>query len=456
MAGLVGVVAVGVCAEGWWQRANVATLQITSAPPGATVTVDGVFFGVTPAVAGPLAPGAHSLRLTKRGIAPHSEGVEVRRGENRRHVDLKPEARFRLRIACRPSKADVYLNGEVIAHGTPVEVPDLAPGGYEVRLAAEGHIPFQQQIEVGPGHPDTLRASLQSKTETYYLDAVQRNPQVISNYTELAHHYVIANEFEKAGEVLKKALALSGEKTAKPGDVSRLHQEIHTIYYGTFDFGGKEAVAQARPAIEKALRETLQSRPAEPAPYVLLGGMLAATGQLAGAEEVFREGVKNLPDHPQLPMALAKTLQRQGKFAEAATVLDKIVQARKTDVAARNLLAEVYQQLGKTDAAIQHREQVAALGKSNTGAAIGALISLAGLYHRKGDFCAAGARWEAAADLQKDPRLRAQYRVSAGMEYAQGGDIARAVAVWREVAKTCPDKGLKDQAEELVRKTTKK
>jgi hypothetical protein len=56
-----------------------STFVVATSPAGATVTVDGQPFGVTP-LASTLAPGPHDIKITKEGVAAVSKHVDARDG----------------------------------------------------------------------------------------------------------------------------------------------------------------------------------------------------------------------------------------------------------------------------------------------------------------------------------------------------------------------------------------
>lgn len=430
-----------------------ASITVQSDPPGATVMLDGVYCGVTPCRIDNVSGPEHVVRLTKHRFQPRSQIVKVVRGQECTvNARLSPRKIYSISMTSVPAGATVALDGTELREKTPVQIPDLRPGEYEITVYADAYLPDRREIEVGEGQPHTIEVTLQSKTESYYREAIRKAPETISNYTELAHHYVIANQFDEAAVVFTKALDLACRADADEQHVSRLRQEIQTVYFGMFDFGGGEAQAQARSMIESVLREVTRYSPKSYLPYHVLGSILLATERHKDAEEVLAQGATAVPDHPLLLLTLAKVLYRQRKFEQAAVVLELLLRSQKHNVNARGMLAQVYQRLGNTDLAMQHRRLVASLGKSNRMAAIGALTSLAGFYHRQREFGRAAQTWEKAAELQKDPGLSAQYRMAAAREHAQAGNYDRAIALWQTVIKASTDDSLRDQAQREIKR----
>jgi len=450
IATAIGLVLAAAGAGGYyWATACGPSVIVESDPPGATVTLDGVYRGLTPCRIHDVSAAEHVLKLTKYGYTPHARTVRLKRAQRERiRIDLTREEKHALTVASEPTGATVALDGEPMGGRTPLEIPSLKAGCYEILVRKEGRLPVRRQVHVGPGQPATLEVKLPSRTETYYLESIRSNPETISNYTELAHHYVIAHEFSDAGAAFTKAIDLAGAPGADKKHVSRLRQEVLKIYYKQFEYGDEEAVAQAKEMIEGVLTQAVEDNPTSPFPYQMLAAIFLTTQRHGRAEKVLTRGLKRVPDNPSLLLMLAKVLHRRRQLEPAATCLEQLLRVDARNLGARNLLAEIYQRQGKLELAVKHRRFVASMGSSNPDAAIGALSCLAGLHHRNGDFAEAAAAWEKAAGLQKDPALRAHYRMAAASEHAKAGRVDRATGIWKEILRTCTDDALVARAQQ--------
>jgi hypothetical protein len=60
----------------------VASVQLSSDPTGAEITIDGNYAGSTPSLI-KLKPGAHSIKITKKGYLPWVRSIETEAGESR-------------------------------------------------------------------------------------------------------------------------------------------------------------------------------------------------------------------------------------------------------------------------------------------------------------------------------------------------------------------------------------
>ncbi|MEW6357650.1 MAG: PEGA domain-containing protein [Planctomycetota bacterium] len=450
LAGLATAAAVGVVHLRPGPSAP-PSVAIQSQPPGATVFVDGAYLGVTPLQAAALARGEHSLKLVRHGFQTHRTAFEVgRSGETALDIRLLPEKRYSLTVTSDPPGATVSLDGMPTGLRTPATLTNLRAGKYELLLTEDGHLPLQHQAEVGESHAREAHVVLPSRMETYYQEAIRTRPDVITNYTELAHHYVIANQFEKAGSILKQGLELACRPTVDRRQIGRLHEEIQKIYYGGFDFGGEEAIEKVRPVLERVLQELTDSCPAALMPYQLLATMYSATGKAQEAAKVLEKGVKNVPDNPALLFLYAQTLYRLGDFERAVAPLERLVQLHDQNAPARHMLAEIYSRTGRAEMALRHREKIAEMMKRNPRAATGALVNLAAMHQRNGDHAEAAKKWEQAAALQTEPRMKAYFQMSAANEHAEAGRRDRAIGLLKEVLKAAPDDELKEKAQERL------
>ena len=135
-----------------------ATLTLESTPPGAGVTVDGAFAGLTPLVV-PLSPGdRHAISLSKAGYLGDSLSLTLARGETAsRAITLKPEL-GEVRFAINPSEAEILVNGRRVGTGSQ----NLSLPAVQQRIAVqlEGYASFETEVLPKPGLPQQIRVTL--------------------------------------------------------------------------------------------------------------------------------------------------------------------------------------------------------------------------------------------------------------------------------------------------------
>ena len=159
------------------EPADVGVVKVSSEPAGAMVYVGGVAHGPTP-VLFELAPGKHTLIVTRDGYAPVTREVVVRAERITRTavklVVTPPGKGVRVHetsgggadagpgtvaIATEPSGLAVFMNGVQVPLPTPV-VFDIKAGVYELRLEREGKVLFRKTVFVRAGEITELDLEL--------------------------------------------------------------------------------------------------------------------------------------------------------------------------------------------------------------------------------------------------------------------------------------------------------
>ncbi|MBX3160478.1 MAG: serine/threonine protein kinase [Deltaproteobacteria bacterium] len=124
-----------------------ASLELTSTPPGAAISIGGEPTGLTtPATLTGLAPGRLAVRLELAHHTTVAHEVDIPEGAAvQRSFALRPRAAT-LAFAQLPEVAVVYVDGERRDGAVT-----LAPGPHEVRIEIAGRAVLQQQLDVGAG-----------------------------------------------------------------------------------------------------------------------------------------------------------------------------------------------------------------------------------------------------------------------------------------------------------------
>jgi len=143
----------------------VGRLVVESAPPGATVFVQGsdAALGVTPLmIEQPV--GALTLLVRLPGHVELTRVVTVREGEDARvSVELLRAASGRASLSVRggPAGARVTVNGRV-AGQVPLALAELAPGTAVVRIEQEGTTPWQGEVVLEPSTSTRIDIALRA------------------------------------------------------------------------------------------------------------------------------------------------------------------------------------------------------------------------------------------------------------------------------------------------------
>jgi len=111
-----------------------ASLQITSRPAGASVTLNGIKIGTTPFYSEELLEGEYELVLDAKNYRNHSQTITVNADSAVKElVNLTPK-QVDVTIKSEPAGAWVELNGERVAGLTPVTLAGIEPGSYNIKV----------------------------------------------------------------------------------------------------------------------------------------------------------------------------------------------------------------------------------------------------------------------------------------------------------------------------------
>lgn len=148
--------------------AATGSLDVSSTPPGATVTINGEVAGTTPVTRSGLAAGMYAIRIELKGYAPVEEMRELLADMSapvQVQVTLKPEQSAEttgaLRVTSNPPGAKITLNGKP-AGVTPTVLGKLRPGKHVLELSLSGHINWVGQPSVKAGKTVDVSATMQA------------------------------------------------------------------------------------------------------------------------------------------------------------------------------------------------------------------------------------------------------------------------------------------------------
>jgi len=373
MAGLLIVAAAGAAPAAGSQK-----ITISSDPAGAMVFIDDAYQGTAPITA-ELAAGEHSLKLVRKGCSDWASKITVPLAKPAVAVVLKPARKGSLKVTSEPAKCTVFLDGREMGI-TPLLIDDLAADVYDLRVQKTNFETTQQTVEVASGKDVEIHVELRSRMEQHFQAKLAENPNDLSIYTEMGHHYILEGKLDAAREIFKKGVDVSAGRAVADADIMRFYQELSKVFTGQFRFTDDMKAFLA--SFQDVMEYAIEKGPKQNIHYQRLISLYAAMGH---ADEVARLADKiNAADPGRgIYKEIGDIYRERGMTQEAVKMLTNAI-AVKDDFGSRFALGSVYQRSGKYDLAL---EQYAAAEKMNPSPAERAELNnyLARLYSQKGE-----------------------------------------------------------------------
>ncbi len=209
-------------------------------------------------------------------------------------------------------------------------------GRYRITASADGYRPafFDQRIPSGP--------------------AMELDDLRIANLAVMADRALapILKKFEDAGALgragkLDEALAVYEELRVDNDAVPELH----------FNMGALHARKRDWPAAEASFRRTLELRPEQMNAALALASTLEQQGRTEEADAMFADLADEHPDNVEVLMGLAVGFINAQRVLEAQPALEKVVQLDPNNFEAQYYLAIVALNKGETETAVGHLER---------------------------------------------------------------------------------------------------
>lgn len=152
---------------------DTGSMNITSEPSGAEVSILGKVIGTTPYTTRPVPSAMYIVKFSMDGCEPAWLPVTVQPGRQvEAHAVLVPENATVI-INSDPSGAHVQMNGKEIGD-TPVLLPDLALGSYSATVQMQGYTRRDISWKVQNGRPILINVPLMNNIGTLSLES---NPE---------------------------------------------------------------------------------------------------------------------------------------------------------------------------------------------------------------------------------------------------------------------------------------
>ncbi len=153
-----------------------ATLDVTSIPTGASVSVNGVYRGVTPIKVDKIQEGQSFLEVVADGYAPYKEQLQLAAGEIFAvHAPLLALP-SKLSIVSIPDGARVYVDNQFKGE-TPLELDKTSAGSYRIRVEKDGFELMARTVDV---------ANNQTVTEEFRMTANVGSLRIVTSPADVS------------------------------------------------------------------------------------------------------------------------------------------------------------------------------------------------------------------------------------------------------------------------------
>jgi len=241
--------------------ATTGTLDVSSSPSGAMVTVDNGNGQMTPWIYQNLPTGTHLVSLVMMGYEPFVRTVEIHPGET---TELVANMAIRtgsgtLEISSDPGGAMAYVDG-VYAGTTNLVVGNIPPGRHEVKISRAGNDDYVEWVTVQNQVITPVHASLQPATgASGGFVVVTTEPPGASVFLD--------NEYRGLTE------------TGRPLEISNISAGSHRIYVTSKNYEDFEAMVMVTSGAITPV--TVQM---DPSPMPQACGLVMVNSDPAGAD----------------------------------------------------------------------------------------------------------------------------------------------------------------------------
>lgn len=152
-------------------------LEVSSAPAGARIIIDGRPTGFRTPTIFPLQAGEHRVTLSLSGHRNAEKPVRLGPGDTLRvEATLTPIAAGSLGVASIPEGALILLDGVSVDLLTPAVIPQLAVGTHTVQLQRDGSEDWSQAVVITQNRTLEIQARLTPSRHSLGMLAVQSQP----------------------------------------------------------------------------------------------------------------------------------------------------------------------------------------------------------------------------------------------------------------------------------------
>lgn len=336
-------------------------------------------------------------------------------------VELNPD-----NVNVRLALAQYYVKTGDLNSATKTvdEALKLSPNDYDALGAKFQLFMARKDVKSAQGTLQKIKATYPDKPTAYYLlgqvyvsqhqyDAAEREfEQGLSRFKGSYQFMDAIVKLNLAQKRPEKAIVRLNEELAKE-PYSRLyaHELLAEIYIRQKKYN--EA--------EQAARKAIEANPTWSIPYGTLTNIYLARGDFASAEQANQQGLKVIPNDPQLLMNIAEMYERNQNYDKAIDAYERLVSKQPNNEIAANNLASLLLDHSTDPAGLKRAKELVARFESSTQPFF--LDTLGWMYYRSGEMDKAIGVMEKV--VKQAPAVPV-FHYHLGMAYYKKGDKASA------------------------------
>ena len=249
-------------------------------------------------------------------------------------AELRSEPTATLLVSASKPDTRVHLDGYLVgttAADRPLRIPGVKLGQHEVRFEKRNFLGCIERIEiterqVRANRPVLVHGRLKSRQEAALRDLAAKEPLSALRHTELAHHYMVAKEADKAMRAYKTALELVYDGRDTSGYGTRLNGELQDIIKGeqsVFHHGTKGEMDDARKKLEDVFVSLLPRYPTAKTRLTQMIRYYTSAGRHDDVLRVYTKMLDARPDDLAMCYRVAQIYTARNDYDAAITILSR-------------------------------------------------------------------------------------------------------------------------------------
>ena len=170
-------------------------LSVKSEPSNAKISIDGKGTGNTPANISAIIPGKHLVEVKMDGYEVWNESIDVSSSKENLINAVLQKLVASVNIKSEPTNAIVIVGGKEIGN-TPLDINDLKPGKYHVKVKMERYKDWSENVVINAGKDNNLTVVLQQLVGSVKIKSEPANATIMIDGKEAGNTPAVINDIK--------------------------------------------------------------------------------------------------------------------------------------------------------------------------------------------------------------------------------------------------------------------